>query len=294
MLPHELDFGPPSKNWSLVQGFDAAVAPDASAWTCRRTCVHAAAGSLLQARQLRAVRSGRGRRACRAWARGQAGRGLREMRRGAEAEGSARDPSCVRAGSRGVWEWGVGLKKELTKEKIKDRLKVTRARDRSVDTAAFSFLREHVKGSRTRLERVRSAAKQSISALRHQSQHACAWAAELELLAKEHWQGGVVVSAVERMVCALQSAEKQRVLLLVSAQQRLLETVEGLLMRYDAVREDKLRLYWARGAVEEAADRVKHYRRKINDGKSKQEAKMQTALNEVLMHVHALIRICCM
>ncbi len=198
-----------------------------------------------------------------------------------------RDPSCVRAGGRGVWEWGVGLKKELTKEltkeKIKDRLKVTRARDRSVDTAAFTFLREHVKGSRARLERVRTAAKQSISALRLQSLHTCVWAAELEQLAREHWRGGVVVSAVERIVSALQSAEKQRVLLLVSAQQRLLEIVEGLLVRYDDAREDKLRLYWARCAVEEASDKVKHYRRKITDGKPKQESKMQAALNEVLM-----------
>ena len=46
---------------------------------------------------------------------------------------------------------GAGLKKELTKEKIKDRLK--RARDRTVDTPAFTFLRHHIKGSRQRLLR---------------------------------------------------------------------------------------------------------------------------------------------
>ena len=186
------------------------------------------------------------------------------------------------ASSKGVWEWGVGLK-ELTKEKIKDRLKVTRARDRSVDTPTFTFLREHIKDTRVRLERVRSAAKMSISAMRQQSEHACSWATELELLAIEHWQGGIVVSAIQQMVRALQQVERQRVLVLISAQQRLLETVDALLKRYDALREDKLRLYWARSAVEEAADKVKHYRRKINDGKSKQEAKMQAALHDVLV-----------
>jgi len=47
--------------------------------------------------------------------------------------------------------------------------------------------------------------------------------------------------------------EKQRVLVLVSAQERLLQTLEALLSKYDAAREDKLRLYWARGAVEEVS-----------------------------------------
>jgi len=43
------------------------------------------------------------------------------------------------------------------------------------------------------------------------------------------------------------------VLVLVSAQERLLQTLEALLSKYDAAREDKLRLYWARGAVEEVS-----------------------------------------
>ena len=203
--------------------------------------------------------------------------------------------SGIGGGSMGVWEWGlgvgVGLKKELTKEKLKQRLKVKRARDCTVDTAAFTFLRQHVKGSRTRLERVRNAAKQSISALRLHLEQACAWAAELELLVQEHWQGGIVVAAIQHMTHTLQQVERQRVLVLVSAQQRLLEMIDSLIANYDANREDKLRLYWARCAVEEAADKVKHYRRKINEGKTKQEVKLQTALRQVLLAQRSFLQL---
>jgi hypothetical protein len=184
---------------------------------------------------------------------------------------------------RGIWDWGAEFKKELTKEKFKDRIRVTRARDRSVDTKAFTFLREHVKGTRARLERVRGAAKQCIAALRQQAEHACVWAAELELLAAQHWRSGVCVSAIQAMARSLQHAERQRILVIVSAQERMLEAVDMLISLYDAAREEKLRLYWARCALEEAADKVKHYRRKINDGKTNQESKMQGALRDVLV-----------
>ena len=184
---------------------------------------------------------------------------------------------------RGIWDWGAEFKKELTKEKFKDRIRVTRARDRSVDTKAFTFLREHVKGTRARLERVRGAAKQCIAALRQQAEHACVWAAELELLATQHWRSGVCVSAIQAMARSLQHAERQRILVIVSALERMLEAVDMLISLYDAAREEKLRLYWARGALEEAADKVAHYRRKINDGKTNQESKMQGALRDVLV-----------
>ena len=186
-------------------------------------------------------------------------------------------------GGKGVWQWGLGLTKELTKEKLKDRLKVTRARDRSVDTETFTFLREHVKDTRHRLERLRSATKHSINALRTQMEHASTWITELQLLASEHWQGGLVVAAIQTMAHTLQQVEKTRIRALVSGLERLLEAVDRLLANYDRARQDKLRLYWARSAAEEAAGKVAHYRQKINHGKPKQEAKMAAALRELMI-----------
>ena len=107
--------------------------------------------------------------------------------------GAREDARC-----RGVWDWGASVRdltKELSKDKVRG-LRVTRARDRSVDTPAFTFLREHVKGTRARLERVRSAAKQCISRLQQQSENACAWAAELEALAGEHWHQGAFLRSI--------------------------------------------------------------------------------------------------
>ena len=72
---------------------------------------------------------------------------------------------------------------------------VTRARDRTADTVVFSFLREHIKGTRARLERMRDVTQQSIRVLQGQMQQGRAWVAELLLLAREHWQGGVAVDA---------------------------------------------------------------------------------------------------
>ena len=168
---------------------------------------------------------------------------------------------------------------------------VTRARDRTADTAVFSFLREHIKGTRARLERMRDVTQQSIRVLQGQMQQGRAWVAELLLLAREHWQGGVAVEAIEQLAIALEQVEQDRVRLLVSALERLLETIEQLLANYDRARDEKLRLYWARSAAGEAADKVKHYRRKINDGKHGQEAKMAAALHDVMVSQRSFQRL---
>ena len=155
----------------------------------------------------------------------------------------------------------------------------------------FSFLREHIKGTRARLERMRDVTQQSIRVLQGQMQQGRAWVAELLLLAREHWQGGVAVEAIEQLAIALEQVEQDRVRLLVSALERLLETIEQLLANYDRARDEKLRLYWARSAAGEAADKVKHYRRKINDGKHGQEAKMAAALHDVMVSQRSFQRL---
>ena len=138
---------------------------------------------------------------------------------------------------------------------------------------------------------MRDVTQQSIRVLQGQMQQGRAWVAELLLLAREHWQGGVAVEAIEQLAIALEQVEQDRVRLLVSALERLLETIEQLLANYDRARDEKLRLYWARSAAGEAADKVKHYRRKINDGKHGQEAKMAAALHDVMVSQRSFQRL---
>eukprot|EP00288_Rhodomonas_lens_P001070 CAMPEP_0177733882 /NCGR_PEP_ID=MMETSP0484_2-20121128/23926_1 /TAXON_ID=354590 /ORGANISM="Rhodomonas lens, Strain RHODO" /LENGTH=247 /DNA_ID=CAMNT_0019247301 /DNA_START=51 /DNA_END=791 /DNA_ORIENTATION=- len=176
-----------------------------------------------------------------------------------------------------TWEWREWGGFSASSERMK--LKGARSRDRNADTEAFSALRAHLKESRARLEEIRDASLQFLEL--HRNGNLAAWAHLIEAMGEK--EGGRLGSILSQFGKMQRQLEMQRTAVLVSTQERLQRSLKHLLDEdYKTARDRKLKLYQARGELEEAAEKVKHYRRKMKEGKGGQEAKMQGAIEELL------------